>query len=365
MKTKNILVIGFQKKDVNMYPPLWDFVNEFGKYHHIDYFHFRTRDLIRDIMFPNSILSFIKNTVLNFKDIMNLMLISNKYDLVIAFDQYAFLCSSYIFRKNKVIHWSYDIYPYEPYFLKKRRVKFYLSLQKKSQLKNPYLIIQDQSRESLLRDVLNIKEDVLNIFYLPISLKKVEPFLLSESMKFPVLIQLGPGNIKCSDKLLDHFQKSNNRYRLIFHGHINNWLKKLLVNKKYCPIISDFSVNGDSLSNIVNYCDIGFVGYETYSEYDKNGYLISHASGQLVEFLRIKKPIISMGNTNMKDLVNHYKIGVHIETIEELNNAIDIIRDNYNLFSNNCYKLYLESFCSEKNYSKLANWINNFDGESA
>jgi hypothetical protein len=274
--------------------------------------------------------------------------------------EHIYLIASLIFPRKRVILWSLDIYPYDPMVANKKIVRLYLFLQKIMLIRNKKVIIQDFNRLNVLTDLLNLENKNVSVFFLPVSLNKTDVFEFSRCNEFPVLLQIGNISIngkRHSKELLFHYQNNHCSYKLFFHGNISEDFKDLISISRNKPIISELKLDNLSLCNQIKDCDIGFIGYELENKLDLNGYYICNASGQLVEFLRMKKPVISFGNTDLAIIIKQYNIGVNLESIDGLNEAINEIMSNYNYYSENCFELFKNHYCIEKYFPGFVMWM--------
>ena len=223
-------------------------------------------------------------------------------------------------------------------------------------MKNKKVIIQDSDRLNLLANSLNVESAQLNAYFMPIFLNSVDtcPTQSAPSVK-PILLQCGGlSSERLSDKLLQHYQNNCACYTLFFHGFITKEILSSINKSNVLPIISNFIVAGDKVPQIINKCDIGFIGY---SQTDLNFYYISRASGQLVEFLRMGKPVIVMSHTNLNDFVELHKIGIGIKDIDQLNEAIGIIKSNYEFYSQNCLDCFRKNYDGQLFIPKILEWL--------
>jgi hypothetical protein len=178
--------------------------------------------------------------------------------------------------------------------------------------------------------------------------------------EFPVLLQIGNisiNGLRHSKELLFHYQNNHCSYSLVFHGNISKDFKDLVSISRIKPIISELKLDNISLRNQIEKCDIGFIGYESANELDLNGYYICNASSQLVEFIRMKKPVISFGDTDLATTIKNYGIGVHLENINDLNEAMSEILGKYTYYSENCLELFEKHYCIEKYLPGLVVWL--------
>ena len=127
-----------------------------------------------------------------------------------------------------------------------------------------------------------------------------------------------------------------------------------MIECKKIPICSTLPLEASDVYKLVELTDVGFISYETQN---LNFYYIAHASGQLVEFLRMHKPVISFGNTNLNHFISTHGLGISIEKIEELSVALDNIKNNYQHYSTNCNNYYNENLDLDTYLEKLSTWV--------
>jgi glycosyltransferase involved in cell wall biosynthesis len=354
-----ILLIGFEPKSKIAYPHLAEVKGFLSKTNLTDYFYFRERGYFTEIYFSirNLItgISFIR-TGLVILDISRLAYLSavKKYDLVVAVDNFSFLIATFFFRK--VVLWSHDFVTLDQLRSRSYIQKIIRYFVSRSHDKQRKIIIQDNNRLALYKSIY-IKNSI-SPFILPVSLYPA-PCSKENSFNFdkPVLLQIGGINSfrSSSDQLLLHYQDNHNRYELVFHGYVSKEIKNSLESCQRIPFISEINLMASDVYKIVTKCDIGFLAYKAC---DKNFYYISSSSGQLVEFLRCGKPIIALGNTDLKNLIQDEKVGVFIDNIKQLNDAVIEIKENYSFLSKNCLKLFHRKYNLENYLIDLNVWLN-------
>lgn len=359
---KSILVIGFQKYGTNMYPHLKVFIDSLSNYCNIEYFFFRERGLFFNSVYsyptkPGSYARFLMGIAYSILDTLKLARNQKKFDSIIAIDAYAYAIASKIKGDSNLILWSHDIigsdHPlYNTFFVK--YIHFYCA---RSLIKNKKIIIQDPKRQEILLHAIGIAGFNPDVYYMPVFIEKIpinrKPSLSSFSR--PIILQCGGiGRYRSSDKILDHFQSHADAYRLVFHGFLIDDILSQLEKCHAFPIVSSTIIDSKYLYQIIDFCDIGFISYE---KIDLNHKYLSKASGQMVEFLRLGKPVIVMSKSDLKEFVNEEKIGVGIEDISELENAIKLIKDDYDTFSINCIKCFDNYFKSDLYIPNILRWI--------
>ncbi len=187
------------------------------------------------------------------------------------------------------------------------------------------------------------------VIYLPVSLndsdfcrKAAEDRQKRNS--FPVVNIIQNGWIiidRLSDKLVDAYQNWPSFYKLHLHGFLDGTMESKIRNAQRMPHISTFLYSNESLPQILNDYDIGFVGYAERSSNDRH---MENTSSQVVSYSRLGIPVIGCGSSLFNDFVNKQKIGIGISSIEEMEDAIKKIIENYPLFASNARKLYESRF---------------------
>lgn len=371
-----ILIVGFDVYGAFMYPHLKCVIDELNHYSIVDYSTFRERGAFEPIRKTTNIkvgakqlYSFLKIIRNTFIDSILVFKKLKAYNTIIAIDYYAYIviaCMLYFYQGKKVVFWSHDIIveanpkfsnPFYRGFLK--YVKIFLGKYKK-------IIIQDSERLSMLCMTYGVERNKDNdVFFLPVSLNKLPDAIEKlhvaierDVSRKPVLLQCGLiHSLRMSDKVLSIYQKEHTEYTLAFHGYLSAAFCELLKTVKKRPIISSSLVKSEEIYRIVSECDIGLIAY-AYGIEEKNFFFIQNASGQMVEFLRVAKPIIVIGEeTNLAKLVLHEKIGVCVDGEDGLKEAVSEVVRNYRFYSENAYACFHKHY-NIKNYIKdLSQWI--------
>jgi hypothetical protein len=359
---KKILLISPFKNDIFLYPHLQDFIELLEEHYQIEYFHFRERGYWIKTVYKNFLNKPFKKVTYQpllflLKDILRLVnRISRKYDSVIAIDIFSYTIAGLILKKHDIILWSHDFIsldnPDIDFFIN----KFILKKCKLVVTKNKKIIIQDKDRLQHMLDTIKVEKNKVETSFLPVSLKKTHKTEPVFSSNIPVLMQMGGINDVRSNShlLLEHFEKNRDKYLLFFHGFIEKVIENQINKSSVRPIVSSLIARSKSTSQIVELCAIGFISYNTS---DINFHYIAYASGQLAEFLRMGKPIIFFGNQTISNVLKEKNVGVSINNIDELNSAIQKITNNYHYYSDNCHRLYNETYCIENYFSELISFI--------
>lgn len=353
---RKILIIGFEKEPIS-YPHMKHVVDFFLKSHDADYYYLSERGYFLGVDQKKSIKNTLKllfKMIIILKAAILLLCKRNKYSEVIAVDNLSYVISSSIFKRT--ILWSHDFVTKDQEHSNSCIQRFISSRTRVSLEKNRSLIIQDDDRLNLFLTTYDIKQKI-NVFYLPVSLPRIDVNSETPQDKGKLaLMQIGGINKfrSGSHRLINYYQDNFHHVDLILHGFFDDEIKKLLIQSKKIPICSTLPLEASDVYKLVELADVGFISYETQN---LNFYYISNASGQLVEFLRLHKPVISFGNTNLNACVNKYGLGIGIENIEELSTAIDKIKNNYHYYSKNCKNYYNKNFDLNLYLEKMRNWV--------
>jgi len=299
----------------------------------------------------NDILSYNKVNV--FSQLVNKNI---SYDVCFCIDSIGL----YIHKKSniksiKTINLSLEINDY-------KKNTFFLRQLKENEIKYlsyvvDYTLIQDLSRWEVLKKITKYSRN--NYLLLPNSCRlentdKKDEFFFNR--KFNISnnhsIILSAGMINEEVLSLDTAKvignsNTKNKIKIIFHNRIkssvdkNNYLKEILKHGKDKVILSLSPVEYSELYKIFTSAKIGLVFYDKNNP-DQNFSTIGAASGKLFQYIKYGLPIITTDNDGLTELVNQYNLGVVIKDLSELPNAIDLILDNYEHYSNEVKKAFQE-----------------------
>jgi glycosyltransferase involved in cell wall biosynthesis len=345
-----------------MYPHLRCFIDQASAQADLTYVHFRERGYFAQAMLLQgsrlrswevAIRAMRSSAVDTFKLWWNY----RDYDTIIAIDHYAYAIVSMVFRDKRIVFWSHDVISYDSVIYNHPLVRVFMEACSKALVRNRRVIIQDEDRLHLLKESLHINDNELDVVYMPVCLERtgITKRELSSADRPRLLQSGGIGAYRCSDKLLSHYQNNSDSYRLYFHGFIFEEIKKQLVKCDVQPMVSSRTVSPKLIYQLSDYCDVGFVCYE--DEENMNFFLIARASGQLVEFLRVGLPVIVMGKNNLPQFAEEQGIGIGIKDMSEMNHAIKTIAQNYQFYSQNCFRCFNRYFDIEKFVPRIISWL--------
>ncbi|MDZ7960049.1 MAG: hypothetical protein RMY34_19560 [Aulosira sp. DedQUE10] len=344
MEKKKLLLVSPFPNGEDLYPHVKYLITELSVNYEIDYFYAHERGIWTEQLNNKLKKGDYKPLIDIIKDLIKLYIKNhqNKYDLILAIDNFLYVICRFIFKEEKIL-WSHDFVGYDEVKNQKPVHKLISFLTKKNLLKNQKLIIQDSERLQALLKSITYDGIPESIFFLPVSLPPVKlAEKISIESQLPVLMQSGTiASWRFSHELIKCYQQNFDKFNLFIQGFVSEEIEVLLKKIEVLPRINSSRVSPDKLSEIIQLCDIGFIGYAIG---DVNHYHISRASGQLVEFIRCGKPIIVKSKTNLQQYVEENKIGVAIKNIDELVPAIRKIQTNYKEYSLNCIKIFEELF---------------------
>lgn len=357
-----LLLIGFHHYDSKMYPHLKCFIDQATGSHDLAYFHLRERGYfaqrIHEKGFGLHSLSIGLRALLTTTiDAAKLWFRHRDRDTVIAIDHFAYAVACRVFKKRQVILWSFDIIGDDTPVHGSFFAQLFLKPSAKSLARNKRVIIQDPDRLELLARSLAVDAKKLDVFYMPVSLDATEAVTrtISSSVRPRLMQSGGIGKYRSSDKLLAHYQTHHADYRLYLHGFLFPEIDEQLRSSTFQPLVSTRTIDARQIHHLTDLADIGFISYE--DEDSQNFFLLSHASGQLVEFLRVGIPVIVMGKNNLPRFCQEQGIGLAITDMAELGNAIKSIMASYSQYSSRCRVCFKQNFDLAHFTPRMLDWL--------
>jgi len=175
-------------------------------------------------------------------------------------------------------------------------------------------------------------------------------FGLSEEDYSCIVLHAGMINeFVCSGSLASAFSAMNKNYALVFNS---SWT--ISEDDVYVRTLSDsnkknlfLSLNPLPYAQIHRVFESATIGLVFYQNVDNNFSQISMASGKLAHFLKHGKPVLVSDLESLSKLVEKYKFGIVIQDPSnsvELENAIEVILNDYELYSRNARLCFDEEF---------------------
>lgn len=267
---------------------------------------------------------------------------------VIAIDHTALNnAARYVKGPAKLIYWSHDAIPpdwqWYCYYFIPRIVHHNKTAIQRYQL----IIVQDYYRGAILDAMLGSHN--LPKFFLPVSLADDEhaQCVAREKAHTPpqgkvrVMQLMFNQFLRGSHLLLQAYQQIEDRMQLFFQGIPPANIEELTRHCTQKPVFFPVQKTLTAMRKNVSQMDIGVVSYLTK---DLNHLFLSNASGQLVEFIRLGIPVITFGNYELGEFVTRYRIGVPLDDMGHLYNAISHLINNYPEYAANARALYEEKY---------------------
>ncbi len=361
-RNPTVLIVGSQADDVAMYPHLRAVIDGLRGYVPVTYHRFPLSGFEWTTLFSDGDLltalkkmhhaRFLLDTAR--REIPRVRAALASADIVIAVNYFAWLvCSSYAPANARVVYWSLDIFTNRIH-LYGSPVRFICHVVGGRRLRQrPFVIIQDEDRLHLLKRSHFLGEQTLEVFFLPVSLPAMRyPLLERPPHQPPVVMQIGGvGEFRRTSELIRCYEsQSRPTFQLLLQGyHFSRVHEPEVAGYLRAPLVPP-----DEVWKVVADCDIGFVGYKVI---DENHYRLKNASGQLVEFLRLGKPVVVLGDCDLRELVQKEGVGRHLASIDELPGAVETIIRSYGVFSLRARQYFARRMNLELFLHPLADWL--------
>lgn len=364
MEKQKILVIGFQPYNEKMYPPLYDFLQEMEQAFTIRYLDHDRRG--EDLVALEASLSIRSRDLRQYSGLFKSwhtiprqmrrifwrrhavkQAITDDVAAIIAIDHTALAnAARYAKDSTTLIFWSLDFISsdrnWSNYYLIRRLLRQNIRDIRKCRL----IIVQDPARGAVLDSILF--SHAIPKFYMPTALRdddEARTIAYGKAQQAQLtsirLMQLNFSEERGSDSLLQAYQFLGDNITLSFQGNSSSQFDTLIGRYARKPEIFPFQAQRKNMRSHLAKSDIGFIGYRRR---DLNHFFISKASGQLVEFLRFGIPIIVFESLELGQFVRCQRIGVYIERIQELSEAIQYLTHHYAEYSTNARNIYESTY---------------------
>jgi glycosyltransferase involved in cell wall biosynthesis len=271
-----------------------------------------------------------------------------RYNCFIGVDQNGLIIASILglILRVQVIYFSFEIY-----FLKeaanwKSRLKkrFEILFQKKVIA----TVIQDKIRGELLKNenrVFNKEMIFVPNSFITDSLEEIDSKYLQKKFgidndKLIILFAGGIGEWTMSEELVRVSYEWPDNWILIIHGEGQqaevDKLRQLCDGSKV--ILSDKMVPYSELDSMVKSAKIGLALYKNSGQ---GIFEMGKASGKIWQYLRCGLPVITMDFPSLVDLIEVEDCGICVNNEKEVKTAIEKIFADYEHYSNNAVKCYL------------------------
>lgn len=116
-------------------------------------------------------------------------------------------------------------------------------------------------------------------------------------------------------------------------------------------------LSDDEYTEFISAYDIGLIWYE--SENDDNIYNIGLSSGKFFKHLSLGQPVISNNAPGLGNEIMKYNLGIVINDLSELPNAVKTIYDNYDFYVRNIRQTYKRKYDYKKVSKKFFDEVTN------
>ncbi len=271
-----------------------------------------------------------------------------KYNYVIGFDARGLVRAfvSNIFQNATLIYHSLE-------FLEPVNNNFYSTLLKKSEIfcakYATKVFTQDELRINYLLNDLKLPREKFDIVYnSPMGkvIKKKSYFFHDKfSINYSKKIVLATGSLikeHCIKEIIESVINWDDLFVLVLHGVIPDKQFEIYIRRKISELPGKIFLStellDDSEKNIVfQSVDIGFVGFLPLNN---NLKCSVGAAGKLFDFMQHGVPIIAYEALGIHDIIETNNMGFVFLTWNKLNFLLKEIIQNYNVYSENCNRLF-------------------------
>ncbi len=229
-----------------------------------------------------------------------------------------------------------------------------------------YIITHDKWHAEFIRQYCNIMDN--QILYLPNAsftpeYHKESDYLgsrLSISNEKNIILHSGGlGKWFCCKELAESVNKWDKNNVLVFHtSYIVEKEPYYESMKEYCDNCNNvyFSicpVPNAELDELIASAKIGIALY-SISELGYRAENMGLAAGKIGNYLKCGVPVIAT-KVHSLSYLEDFKCGILVDNVEEINDAIKKIIDNYDVYAENAYKCYRELWYPEKYLKHIIN----------
>ena len=260
-------------------------------------------------------------------------------DVVVAVDFMALVLAASA-ADRPVVLWSLDYISDDESRFTRKINRAFLAAVRRALQRHPYVITQDETRAASFARSIGLPSAAFAWQLLPVALPAVDPPPVAADWNTkPHVMQIGGINIsRChSDFLVERFREHDGAFDLTLHGRVYDEMLPLLAPVRGAVAVSSEMVEPDRVPAIVSRCSVGFIGNRQGHEQFA---LLKKACGQLVEYLRCGKPVISMGPNDLGPYVEAQRVGFHVETAAEFDAALAAIHADYAAYSQRALTLF-------------------------
>jgi hypothetical protein len=281
----------------------------------------------------------VKYFIKNLKKISHIL---SPSEPIVAFDNLGFhsaLQFKRIFKYKKIIYFNCEISP---------------NLFEKNQIDNCFkFVIQDQFRLQIYQQAMKTEIPISKLNYCPVAHYDILSDLPKENRKDLIY----SGSVSKSFGLDKFILNAETSQTIYFQTH---WTEDFeyfngLINKKGYIFEKKTFDNYLDLLLFLNRFKIGLAIYDNFHQDDNfiNMSEIGLSSGKISAYSMVGIPILYRGSAAL-DIYNHkFNFGLSIDKIENLEDSINLILTNYDYYSANARKFYLEILDPDLNLNHI------------
>lgn len=282
--------------------------------------------------------------------------INNTYTHLMAFEFIGIAVANEVIEKQKLIYNSLELIRYE--LCPNNKMRGLKHLEKNSLPRVDYVLMANKERAIIFST--EYQYDMNKIKILPICgigdsiIKRTSYFKKKFQISQNKTIVLYSTNFKpwaMCHEIIESMHSWPKDFVLVFHTWNQSCLKDdyfrtMLELAKDLPVYfsTDF-VEHEDLPTLLASADLALLFYSPlYRPGDENFSEIAGSSNKLAEYLKATLPVIAYGGHSLNTLIELQKIGVYVNSPDNIGKALVEIIRNYNVYKEACIKYYNKQF---------------------
>jgi len=269
----------------------------------------------------------IKYFIKNLNKISNML---SPFEPIIAFDNLGFhsaLQFKRILKYKKIVYFNCEISP---------------NLVEKTQIHNcSRFVIQDQFRLQLYQEAMQVEIPISKLNFCPVAYFDVSNSLPKENRNGLIY----SGSVSKSFGLDKFILNAETSYTIHFQTHWTDNFEYFnnLISKKGHVFEKKTFDNYHDLLVFLNRFQIGLAIYDNFHQDDNfiNMSEIGLSSGKISAYSMLGIPILYRGSAALEIYNHKFNFGLSIDSIENLEDSVNLILSNYDYYSANARNFYL------------------------
>ncbi|MDU4695588.1 MAG: hypothetical protein E6Y08_07215 [Paenibacillus sp.] len=229
-------------------------------------------------------------------------------------------------------------------------------------------IVQDHAREHVLFKDHGIRQG--RSFYVPVSISNFETngdsgdffhkkFGISKEKKILLLLTMFMPGRFC-EELVQCAQGLPDEYQVVIHGPANKaeYLQSVVeldLNKKV--VFSTEVVDHKMLQNLIAEA---YIGLAFYRRLPLNDQLTIFSSDKIARYLQCGIPFLTFDYPTNQKFIRETQCGQCIKGFDELISNVELISNEYEVYSQNAKEAFEKFYDFSKNYRKVVDFINGY-----